>query len=181
NGIRMRRWFFDEPANRLGLEPVGAVCARYGIPRHVVPTVNCDETRDVMRRLNADLGVSLGNSYIARSVFSIPRYGMINIHHELLPEFAGAQSVLWQLHEGSAVTGYTVHQINAAIDGGAILHRREIPIDFKPTLHETVVATCAALYVRSIDGLLETLDRYETLAPAAAAQPSEHRRSFTTP
>jgi folate-dependent phosphoribosylglycinamide formyltransferase PurN len=37
---------------------------------------------------------------------------MINIHHELLPEFLGAQSVLWQLHEGSTKTGFTIHRID---------------------------------------------------------------------
>jgi methionyl-tRNA formyltransferase len=179
NGLRMRRWFFEEPADMLGMRDVADVAAEHGVPMRVVPAINCDETRTLIRSLNADLGLSLGNSYIGRSVFSIPKFGMINIHHEILPQFRGAQSVLWQLHEGSDSSGYTVHQIDASIDNGAILYQEPVPIDVRPTLHETVAATCATLYARSVDGLLRVLDTYEELA--AVAKPQGAGRSFTTP
>jgi methionyl-tRNA formyltransferase len=179
NGIRMRRWFFAEPADRLALRPIGEVAAEAGVPLIRVPHVNDAATIEHLRSIDADLGISLGNSYIGRRVFSAPRRGMINIHHEMLPEYRGAQSVIWQIHDGSRHSGYTIHQIDASIDGGAILYRERVPVAVRPTLHDTVADTCAELYARSVDGLVHVLDRFDELA--AAATPQGHGASYTTP
>jgi methionyl-tRNA formyltransferase len=179
NGIRMRRWFGDEPADLLQLAPVDEVATKLGVPFHVTTAINTQQTIDLMKALDADLAISLGNSYIGSKVFSIPTHGMINIHHEVLPEFRGAHTVLWQLHEGRSETGYTIHRIDATIDGGAILYRETMPIEPHASLHETVVKNCARVYVKSIDGLLTVLDRFSELAGSVALQ--GEGRSFTTP
>lgn len=179
NGIRMRRWFFSEPADRLALRPIEEIASELKVPLIHVPHVNDTATLDYLRTVNADLGISLGNSYIGRRVFSTPSCGMINIHHELLPEYRGAQSVIWQIHDGSRHCGYTIHQIDASIDGGSILYREPVPIVVRPTLHDTVADTCAELYTRSVDGLLHVLGHFDALA--AAASPQGHGASYTTP
>jgi len=179
NGIRMREWFGDAPATLAGMRDVADVAAEAGVPLETTPTVNNDRTVELMNRFAPDLALSLGNSYIGRRVFSIPRHGMINIHHELLPEYRGAQTLLWQLYDGAAMTGYTIHRIDATIDGGAILLRREVPADLGPTLRESVIRTCAKVYKASIEGLLEVLRDFDVLATRAASQGGG--RSFTTP
>ena len=59
---------------------------------------------------------------------------MLNIHHEELPAFRNAQSVIWQLHEGRNKTGYTVHEITREIDGGRILKQSRSPSSSKTRL-----------------------------------------------
>jgi methionyl-tRNA formyltransferase len=179
NGVRIRPWFSSEPAALLGIESLEDVAARHQVPFFVTPATNSLRTVELMTEAAADLGISLGNSYIARRVFDIPSFGMINTHHEALPEYRGAQSVLWQLYDGSRTTGFTVHQIDSAIDGGAILHRETVPIEFCATLHETVVATCASLYVRSLHGLTHVVDHFGELSRNAT--PQGGGASFTTP
>ena len=180
NGIRMRPWFSTEPADRLGIEDIANVAARHGVPFHETPGPNSARTIEIVQQAQCTLGLSLGNSYISKRVFSIPGSGMINVHHELLPAYAGAQSVLWQIHDGHMVSGYTVHQVREHIDKGEILYRESVPITFESTLRQTVVTTCARLWQKSVDGLVRVLNDYPALIAAAEAQPTSGR-TYTTP
>jgi methionyl-tRNA formyltransferase len=179
NGLRMRRWYTDDLAEALRLRDVREVAAGCGIRVEETPSVNAQRTAELIRASGADLGLSLGNGWIAPAVFERPRLGMLNVHHELLPEFQGAQSVLWAIHEGRGVSGFTIHRIARAIDTGDILWREEAPIQFKSTLRETVVATTAQLFERSAKRLAEVVASYEALAARAQPQGEGHR--FTTP
>jgi hypothetical protein len=58
---------------------------------------------------------------IARLWLSLcARFGMIKYHGELLTEYPGAQSILRAIHVGASEMGFTIHRINAGIDGGGI-------------------------------------------------------------
>jgi methionyl-tRNA formyltransferase len=179
NGIRIRPWFMEEPMARLGIRSLEEVARECGVPIHRVPFTNTPETIEAMQSLAPEIGISLGNSFISRSVFSIPSLGMINIHHEVLPEYKGAQSVVWQLFNGSTQTGYTIHKVNDKIDGGDILSVERRPIKFGRDLHETVVRSVADIYAASVDGLLHTLDGFEELA--RSTRPQVNTASYTTP
>ena len=92
NGIRIRKWFGHDMRT-----DAREVARTHGIPIVTVPRVNCDETIAALRQYAPDLGISVGNSYIASRVFTVPREGFINFHGELLPEYPGAQSVIWPI------------------------------------------------------------------------------------
>ena len=181
NGVRMRSWY--DPAN---FEDVQVSNLEDAIDRcQASPPLlrgertNSEQTKAAMRKAELDVCVSLGNGYIAPSVFSIPQFGMLNVHHEMLPAFKNAQSIIWQLHEGSANTGYTIHEISREMDGGRILHQAPIPICFEPTLGKTVNTTYAALWEASAMGLAQVLNQFETHRQNATRQgPGGH---FTTP
>ncbi|MBI1331061.1 MAG: hypothetical protein GC166_14285 [Alphaproteobacteria bacterium] len=179
NGIRMRPWFDDEPAAQLAIRSISDLCHEAHVPLIRVPSIGSTETEAALRHFDADLGLSLGNGYIPERIFSIPKDGMLNIHHELLPEFRGAQSILWQIYCGSDRTGYTVHRINKAIDGGDILFRAEVPIPYCASLHETVVEGRMQLLLSSMDGLIQVLDDFARLARQSVPQGAG--RSYTTP
>jgi len=141
--------------------------------------MNSPETMELMRSSEADLGLSLGNSFISPKVFSIPVHGMLNIHGEVLPEFQNAQSVIWQLHEGRNETGYTIHKVERKIDGGAIWKQEKFPILLKATLKDTVSATCAEILKRSAYGLADLLDHFEEYRKDARIQ--DKGNVYTTP
>lgn len=132
NGIRMRKWF-SNPA-----EDIEVVCAKFGIPFREVCGLNSPEMVDAVKGLSPDLGVSLGNGFISPRVFDVPRLGMINLHTEILPAYQNAQSIIWPIYCNDPYTGYTIHEIVRTIDAGRILLQRRRPIEFKPTLEETV-------------------------------------------
>lgn len=174
NGIRMRPWFADPEA-----EDIVSVCNRLGVPVVETERTNSDETRAALSQWNVDLALSLGNTYIGKKLFSIPRLGMINVHEEILPAFQGAQSIIWPIHEGVRETGFTIHQVDEHIDTGRILYQQRFPIEFSPTLQETVVnnlVTCRRLIPGAITSVCED---YEAVVRSSIIQP--RGRSFTTP
>jgi len=177
NGIRMRGWF--DVNGELGIKDVQQTCAERGVPFHETAAINTRRTEELFRGSGAELGISLGNSYITPGIFNIPRLGMINIHHELLPAFQNAQSIIWQLYQGSGTTGFTIHAIDRRIDTGNILLQRTIPIKFAPTLPATITQTMAALIEASGEGLVHCLRNYEELA--AQAKPQGKGTAYTTP
>ena len=82
NGQRLKKLFRDRAA-----EDIAKVCETYKVPFHETEFINGDETKKLFRGCDADLGLSLGCGYIPKSVFGIPKHGMINIHTEVLPRF----------------------------------------------------------------------------------------------
>lgn len=178
-GVRMRPWYGADLARDLGLAPVADVARDHGVTVFPVPGPGSAEARTVLERLEVDAALSLGNGYIPERVYAVPRLGTVNVHHELLPEFRGAQGVVWQIHEGSATTGFTIHAVDRSIDTGAILYREEVPIRFETHLGRTVTKTMADLYRRSAERLPEVVASLETRLVEAG--PQGPGRSFTTP
>lgn len=175
NGMRMRSWY----RTHTGGPALDALCAAHHIPFHVTPGINTDRTRALFRMAAADLGISLGNGYIAPSVFSIPTFGMINIHHELLPDYQNAPAVIWQLYNGSAITGYTIHKIDKRIDTGEILLQERMPVQFGSCLKETVKGSMRALLEASSKGLVQVLCNFSGYFNQA--EPQGPGKSYTTP
>jgi methionyl-tRNA formyltransferase len=57
----------------------------------------------------------------------MPRFGTLNMHPGLLPEYRGLSSVFWAVLEGGEV-GATLHFIDEGIDTGPIVARRSVPV-----------------------------------------------------
>jgi methionyl-tRNA formyltransferase len=174
NGIRLRSFFVgDAPLD------IRDVAARHAIRVVTVDAVNSAETARILSSEPVDLGLSLGNGYIAKRIFTLPRDGMINYHGELLPEYSGAQSIIWPVYLGERRTGFTIHRIDAGIDTGDILLRREFDIVFRPTLRETVAATSAVVNPHMPDAIAEVVADWPRLRDGARRQVVT--RKFTTP
>jgi phosphoribosylglycinamide formyltransferase-1 len=66
---------------------------------------------------------------------------LVNTHPALLPAFPGAHAVRDALAAGVAVTGATVHLVDAGVDTGRVLAQRQVPVhpgDDEATLHERI-------------------------------------------
>lgn len=179
NGLRMRSWFNRGVKKYIEVEDVREVVRRKNLKYESTPKINCKKTLRVFRESNPTVGLSLGNGYIGKSIFQVPKYGMVNVHHEKLPEFQGAQSVIWQIYNKSKTTGYTIHKIDENIDEGDILYSEEIPIVFKDSLKETVAYNYARLFRSSSEGLIHVLKEFSTYWENA--EPQKGGSSYTTP
>ena len=60
-------------------------------------------------------------------IVQIPK-GIFNIHPSLLPAFRGPTPVFWQLRAGVAVTGVSVHRVNASFDTGDLVAQQQVPM-----------------------------------------------------
>ena len=179
NGIYIRKWFHHDRIGDVMLEDIEQLCKQFDVPFETTPYLNSQKTVDIVRECNPDLGLSLGNSYISKKVFSIPEYGMLNIHGEVLPDFQNAQSVIWQIYEGRAETGYTIHKIDKGIDTGDIMKMEKFPIVFKETLGETVLENSGIILQRSAEGLVSVINDYESYVKNAYKQGKGN--TYTTP
>lgn len=179
NGMRIRKWFKSDNIGEVALQDIEVFCKEHNIPFEISPSLNSKKTIDILNSCQPDLGLSLGNSYISPKVFSIPRFGMLNVHGEVLPDFQNAQSVIWQIFEGRSETGYTIHKIDKGIDTGDILLQEKFPIVFKESLPETVRYNCGRILQRSAEGLVTLLNNYTQYAQQGYKQGKG--KSYTTP
>jgi methionyl-tRNA formyltransferase len=87
----------------------------------------------IVAKLNAappDLLVSwFFTSKLPMSIVRAARSGAIGAHPSLLPRHRGPDPYFAAIDQGDAVTGVTVHRIEAEYDTGAILGRRELRLD----------------------------------------------------
>ncbi len=82
--------------------------------------------------LGADLGVVAAYGLILpRRILEAPRLGCVNIHASLLPRWRGAAPVQRAILAGDSVTGVTIMKMDAGLDTGPMLLKRELPLDRK--------------------------------------------------
>lgn len=62
-------------------------------------------------------------------------HGAYNLHPSLLPRYRGPAPLFWQLRDGVAHTGITLHRLSTALDGGAIIGQRSLAVDDQATEH----------------------------------------------
>jgi len=179
NGVKMRKWYNEDVNKYCKIGSAEEYCRLHNIPFKQVPSTNSDETVKAFKEAGADIGLSLGNGYISKKVFSIPKYGMLNIHHEILPQYQNAQSIIWELYNGSGETGYTIHKIDKHIDTGEIVLQEKLPIVFRDTLADTVAYNYARLFDASVQGLVRVLENFDKYF--FSAKPQGDGTSYTTP
>lgn len=175
NGLRMRKWYQLDDI----VIPIDIQCKKRNIPFFEFDNINSPKLIVALQQLDSDVGISLGNSYISSKVFQTPKFGMVNIHHEQLPDYQNAQSVIWQLYNNSRTTGFTIHKINKRIDEGQIIYQKQVPIVFKNSLAETVYKTYVKLMKESAEGLEKVLSAFPNYIKNASTQSSGTK--YTTP
>jgi methionyl-tRNA formyltransferase len=67
------------------------------------------------------------------SVLKSTKFGGINLHSSLLPQYKGRAPLSWAIINGEKYTGITVHFIDKTLDGGNIILQRKIPIKYSDT------------------------------------------------
>lgn len=129
--------FFSRSWYTLSFKNIIQIARERNIP--VYQTKNFKVTAEMAKVLKeCEYGISMGNGYIPYKFYGLFKSGMINIHHELLPYYAGAQSVVWPIIHGKNETGFSIHFISSKIDRGHIIITERRPIIFRNSLGGTV-------------------------------------------
>jgi methionyl-tRNA formyltransferase len=112
------------------------------------------EFQSELQALNADLFVVVAFRMLPEAVWSMPRYGTINLHASLLPQYRGAAPINRAIMAGEKVTGLTTFLIEKEIDTGNILDQIQIPVGENQTageLNDRMMETGADLLVNTIE------------------------------
>ncbi len=148
-----------------------------GIQVFEVGNLNSAKASEVLRGLQADLGIVLGTRVLQRSTFSIPRLGSLNLHKGKVPEYRGLPPGFWELYEGQATAGVTVHFIDENLDTGDIVAETSVEIHPKdsPETLRTKLDVCGA------ELLAICVSRVADGTAMRRPQPPSSRRPRTAP
>ena len=150
----------DRPAGRglkLAASAVAHEAARLGLPTEKPGSLKAPEPQALLRDMAPDvMVVAAYGLLLPPAVLSIPSQGCLNIHASLLPRWRGAAPVQRAILAGDATTGVCIMQMEAGLDTGPVLLRREHPIAPQVTageLTDALAALGAAAIVEALAGL----------------------------
>ncbi|HST29195.1 MAG TPA: methionyl-tRNA formyltransferase [Rudaea sp.] len=162
----------DRPAGRgrgLAASPVKQAALAAGLVVEQPESLKSPDAKARLRELNSDLLVVVAYGLILpRAVLAIPRLGCWNVHASLLPRWRGAAPIQRAILAGDTQTGVCLMRMEAGLDTGPVMLRREIDIaadDTGASLHDKL----AALGAQTLGEGLRRILAGETLV--ATAQP----------
>lgn len=122
----------DKPKGRgytLLPPPVKVFALEAGLPVYQPETLKDEAFSKLLTTLSPDLiAVVAYGKILPKSVIDFPRYGCINVHGSLLPEYRGAAPMQRAIIDGKKKTGITIMYMAEGLDTGDMLLRRELEI-----------------------------------------------------
>ena len=90
-----------------------------------------------LKELNPDIFIVISYRILPDYIYNIPKFGSINIHTSILPEYRGAAPIQRSIMDGKDYLGLTSFFLNEKIDQGNIILSKKIPIDENITYGES--------------------------------------------
>ena len=131
----------DKPKGR-GMKMVASPVKEYAIEKKLqvyqpVKVRNNPEFLEEVKKLNPDLiCVVAYGKMLPQELLDIPKYGCVNVHGSLLPEYRGAAPIQWAVLNGDKKTGVTTMFMNAGMDTGDMILKEEVEIGDDETTGE---------------------------------------------
>jgi methionyl-tRNA formyltransferase len=163
----------DRPAGR-GMElrrsPVAALADSAGVPVLTPARVRAPEVLERVGDLWPDvLVVAAYGQILPPALLEAAVLGGINVHASLLPRWRGASPIAAAILAGDRRTGVSIMRMEAGLDTGPVLLRREIEI----APGETTGGLTSRLAALGAEALLEGLDRLGSGLARFTPQPEE--------
>jgi len=107
-----------------------------------------------LESLEIDIFIIVAFRILPEKIFSIPKYGTVNLHASLLPKYRGSAPIHHAILNGETKTGITTFQINNKVDAGSIYLQEEYIITNKATtgmVWDDLSIAGASLLVKTLD------------------------------
>jgi methionyl-tRNA formyltransferase len=146
-----------------------------------VPVIEACSGRDgalatSLQQLRPDLlCVSTFRWLVAPAIYSIPRFGALNLHSSLLPRHRGPVPLFWIYYHDDRETGVSVHRLAERADAGDVLMQEAFPLPrgfSVERLNEENARRGAGLLVRAVDAIA---------SGTAAFAPQDESRATAAP
>lgn len=170
----------DKPVGRkriLTAPPVKQMALTHNIPVYQPHKLkNNPEAIEALNNAQADLFIVVAyGKILPQNVLDIPVHGSINVHASLLPKYRGSAPIQWSIVKGESRTGVTTMLLDAGMDTGDMLLKKEVSI----TLDETAVTLSDKLSETGAQLLLETLPGY--LSGEIQPEPQQETEATSIP
>ena len=150
----------DKPRGRghhLMPTPVKAYAESQGIAVYQPATLKGEEFAELLKSLDPEVIVVVAyGKILPLSVLEYPKYGCVNVHGSILPEYRGAAPMQRAIIEGKTETGITTMLMAAGLDTGDMLLKETVKIgenDNFEDIHDRLSAVGAQLLVKTLGGL----------------------------
>jgi len=151
----------DKPSGR-GLKITESAVKQYSLAQGL-PVLQPERLNDrgfvnTIRSLQPDIQIVVAFRKLPPEVFEAAKYGTINLHASLLPNYRGAAPINWAIINGEKETGLTTFFINERIDEGNIIMQESIKIEFEQNsgdLHDIMMTRGGDLLIRSLNKICE--------------------------
>ncbi len=150
----------DKPKGRgyvLTPPPVKMYATEKNIPVYQPTSLRTEEFASLLSELDPELiAVVAYGKILPKNVLDYPKYGCVNVHGSLLPEYRGAAPMQMAIIDGKKVTGITTMFMAEGLDTGDMLLKAECAIaenDNFEIIHDRLGALGADLLQKTVDGL----------------------------
>lgn len=147
----------DKPKGRskeLMPSPVKVCALKYSLPVFQPVRIKRPEAIEELKGYEADIFVVAAfGQILSQEILDMPKFGSVNIHASLLPKYRGASPIQHVIIDGEEKTGITIMQMDAGIDTGDMLYKKEVIIentDNFETLHDKLAAAGAQAIVEAL-------------------------------
>jgi methionyl-tRNA formyltransferase len=153
-------------------DPIKVAAESRGIPVYQLPSLKTPHAREILRGLEADLGVMAYVLQFAPEDFvAIPVHGTIQYHPSLLPRYRGPSAVNWPVIRGDTHTGLTIFRPTAGLDEGPIILQKETAIGPDETMGAVYFER---LFPMGVAALLEAAELVSGGLVSATPQDDSH-------
>ncbi|NOY88047.1 MAG: methionyl-tRNA formyltransferase [FCB group bacterium] len=121
----------DKPVGRGKKITSTEVCDKalqLGLPVLRPASLKDESFYQTIKKYDPDLIVTIAFKILPERIFTLPRYGSVNIHASLLPKYRGAAPINWVLINGEKETGLTSFFLKKKVDTGNIILQEKISI-----------------------------------------------------
>ena len=147
----------DKPKGRSGqmqFSPVKECALKHDIPVFQPERIKRPEAVEELKKYEAEMFVVVAfGQMLSQEILDMPKYGCINIHASLLPNYRGCAPINWCIINGEKETGVTIMKMNIGCDTGDMLLKSVVPIAAKETaetLFDKLAIEGARLIVEAI-------------------------------
>ena len=147
----------DKPKGRgyaLTPPPVKVYATEQNLPLYQPATLKGEEFSAILSALDPELIVVVAyGKILPKNVLDYPKYGCVNVHGSLLPEYRGAAPMQRAIIDGKAETGITTMMMDVGLDTGDMLLVKKMPIeqnDNFETVHDKLGALGAQALIETV-------------------------------
>lgn len=147
----------DRPAGRgqqIQYSEVKQCALKHGIPILQPEKLKDPAFLEAYYALQPDLNVVVAFRMLPEAVWAYPKYGTINLHASLLPQYRGAAPINRAIMNGEKQTGLTTFFIEKEIDTGKIILQEKMVIGEEETageLHDRMMHIGAEMVLKTVE------------------------------
>lgn len=169
----------DKPSGR-GMKLKASEVKEYALSKNIeveqpLKLRNNEEVISMLKEIAPDFIVVVAyGKILPEEILNIPKYGCINVHGSLLPQYRGSAPIQWAIINGESKTGITTMYMDKGMDTGDMLLKEEVVIlenDDLDSMFSKLEVVGAKLLIKTLDKILDgsiiriKQDENGTLAP----------------